>query len=259
MNKHYLPAIAAFLILAMLASSILPVYAVQRAVASPTLYVRTIPEDDEARKTGIILLGSPPSALIQTQKGVSYGDYRYAKTDYLAQFKVIVSFNGVPVSNLKLLCEVIEKDKYNPLKAKQGSWENLATLPKDQSQNFVCKYREGKPGIGVIDVYWVGPATTSSIINAGQFIADYILVVQFSTTIGRTVVYGTEMQDICVLGWPLEIGTWPNTQNAWTNNVITKPDGTEHWVFQNPLGDFVSCEDAALYEKDILGIPIPWI
>jgi hypothetical protein len=253
MNKHYLPAIAAFFILAIAASSFLPVYAtnVVRAQALPTLYVRTIPEDDEKRETGIMLLGDVPSKVIQSNKlgGQVFGDYRFAKTDFLAQFKVIVSYNGVPVS-ARLACEVIEKDKYNPLKAKQGTWENLATLPKDQSQNFVCKYREGKAGIGVIDVYWVGPSSTSPVSDVGQFIADYVLVVQFSYTVGRTVVYGTEMQDICVLGWPLSVDG---------ATVVTKPDGSEHWVFPNALGNWVSCEDAALFQKDLLNIPIPWI
>jgi len=253
MNKHYLSAIAAFFILAIVASSFLPVYAqtVARAVAVPTLYVRTIAEDDEALETGIILLGMPPSTTVQQNKlgNVPWPEGVYTRTDFLAQFKVIVSYNGIPVT-ARMTCEVIEKDKYNPLKAKQGSWENLASLPKDQTQNFVCKYREGKPGIGVIDVYWVGPSATSAVSNVGQFIADYVLVVTFSYTIGRTVVYGTEMQDICVLGWPLTIA------NA---HVVTKPDGSEHWVFPNALGAWVSCEDAALFEKNLLDIPIPWI
>jgi hypothetical protein len=240
MNKRYLPAIAAIFIIALTASSFIPVYAATalRAQVSPTLFVLTIPEDDEVHKTGIMLLGSPPSGQ----------PFWRAKTDLLAQFKVIVSLNGVPV-RATLTCQVIEKDKVNPLKTKQGVWENLVSVPKDATGNFVCKYREGKPGIGVIDVYWVGPSATSPVINVGQFIADYILIVQFTYTVGRTVIYGTEMQDICVLGWPLVTTGF---------DVVTKPDGTEHYVFPNPLGDFVSCEDAALYQKDLLGLTIPW-
>ena len=238
MNKRYLPAIAAIFIIALTASSFIPVYAVaMRPQVSPTLFVLTIPEDDEVHKTGIMLLGTPPAG----------SPYYLSKTDLLAQFKVIVSLNGVPVT-ATLKCQVIEKDKVNPLKTKQGAWENLVSVPKDASGNFVCKYREGKPGIGVIDVYWVGPSATSSVISVGQFIADYILIVQFTYTVGRTVIYGTEMQDICVLGW------------SFDDNyaVLTKPDGTEHYVFPNPLGDYNSCEDAALVQKDMLDLTIPW-
>lgn len=240
MNKRYLPAIAAFFILAITAASFVPVYAATalRAQVSPTLYVLTIPEDDEVHKTGIMLLGTPPTGM----------EYQYAKKDLLAQFKVIVSYNGVPV-RATLACQVIEKDKVNPLKTKQFYAENLVSVPRDMTGNFICKYREGKPGIGVIDVYWVGPSATSSIISVGQFIADYILIVQFTYTIGRTVIYGTEMQDICVLGWPLVTTGF---------GVVTKPDGTEHYVFPNPLGEYNSCEDAALYQKHMLGLTIPW-
>jgi len=239
MNKRYLPAIAAIFIIAITASSFIPVYAVaMRPQVSPTLFVLTIPEDDEVHKTGIMLLGTPPVG----------SPYYMSKTDLLAQFKVIVSLNGVPVT-ARLYCQVIEKDKVNPLKTKQGAWENLVSVPKDMTGNFVCKYREGKPGVGVIDVYWVGPSATSTIISVGQFIADYILIVQFTYTVGRTVIYGTEMQDICVLGWSFDEDF----------GVLTKPDGTEHFVFPAPLGDFNSCEDAALYQKDLLGLTIPWI
>jgi hypothetical protein len=117
------------------------------------------------------------------------------------------------------------------------------------TSNFVCKYRESKPGVGVLDVYFQGPAATSSILDVGQFIADYILVVTAAFTIGRTVVYGTEIQDICVLGW------------SWSGpaTLVTKPDGTQHYVFADPLIGDASCEDTALVQKDLLGIPIAWV
>lgn len=240
MNKRYLPVIAAFFILAIASTSFLPVFAVtnMRARAEPSLVVVTIPEDDEVHKTGVILLG--------------LGDtFPQNKPDFLAQFKVSVLYNGLGASGVTLTCQVIEKDKYNPLKTKQGVWENLVSVPKDNTGNFACKYREGKPGFGVIDVYWVGPvAGTAADLTVGMFISDYILIVQFTKTIGRTVVYGTEMQDICVLGWPEDTSSW---------GIVTKPDGTEHYVFANPLGDYNSCEDLALVQKESLGLTIPWL
>jgi len=251
MNKRYLSAIAALFIVTITASSFIPVYGQMtttlHAQAMPTLVVHTIAEDDELRETGIIVLGTPPTT---GPFAKFFTQYWYSQPDLMAQYKVSVSYNGVPVT-AKLTCEVIEKDKVNPLKTKQGAWENLASYPKDMTSNFVCKYREGKPGIGVIDVYWAGPAPTSPILNVGQFIADYVLVVTFAYTIGHTVVYGSEIQDICVLGW------------AWTGDgsfkVLTKPDGTEHYVFVDPLNGFASCEDSALVQKQMLGIPIAWV
>jgi hypothetical protein len=245
MNKRILAAIAALFIVTMVSSSLIPVYGQMtttlRSVAVPTLTVVTIAEDDEWKNTGVILLGTPPPD--------APNDPALSATDFLAQFKVLVSYNGVPVTPDQLLCQVIEKDKVNPLKTKQGPWENLASAPKDMTSNFVCKYRESKPGVGVLDVYFQGPAATSSILDVGQFIADYILVVTAAFTIGRTVVYGTEIQDICVLGWP----------DFAESTLVTKPDGTQHYVFVDPLFDWSSCEDLALYQKDLLGIPIAWV
>jgi hypothetical protein len=66
-----------------------------------------------------------------------------------------------------------------------------------------------------------------------------VLVVSASYSIGRTVVYGTDMQDICVLGWPVNIAVG-------------------QFNFFDPLGSYTSCEDLALAEKDALGLGIPW-
>jgi hypothetical protein len=140
---------------------------------------------------------------------------------------------------------VIEKDKYNPVKDQQFPAENLKTQVKDQSSNFVCKYREGKPGIGVLDVYYTGYAMQ-------QYISDYVLVVGAIYLIGRTSIFGTEIQDICVLGWPVYQDT------GLPNWVITKPSGDLHYVFADPLGPYMSCEDAALVQKTTLGFGIPW-
>jgi hypothetical protein len=161
----------------------------------------------------------------------------------MAQFKLLVSYNGVPVTGT-VYCQLIEKDKVNPLKADaQTLTENLITKLTwiDAS---ICKVRWAKPGVGVIDFYWTGPSGATA---AAWSIADYVLVVTVTYAIGRTLVYGAEMQDVCVLGWNL--GMDPA--------VITKPDGNRHYVFPDALGNFVSCEDAALYQKhNVLGLPI---
>jgi hypothetical protein len=240
MNKRYVPAIASLLIIAVALMSFTPVLATlpTRLVAQPTLRVTTIAEDDEVRETGVMWMASDQTNFVE---GVTTGQ------DLLAQFKILVSYNGVPTTPTSTYCQFVEKDKANPLKDQQFPAENLKSVPKE-SPNFVCKFRWGKPGVGVIDVYYIGALS-------GQYIADYILVVGVDLAVGRTTVWGTEIQDICLLGWPnLPAPVY----------IITKPDGTVHYIYTDPLGDpgaltrWTSCEDLALMQKDLLGIPIPW-
>jgi hypothetical protein len=227
LHRKILPAVASLLVLGTLLSIVVPAFAEMPvlAIGGPTLVVRTVAEDDQIRNTGVIILGMEPSG---------FPDQFLPFTDWLAQFKISITYNGIAVNATTLYCQVIEKDKYNPMKDQQFPAENLKTVPKDQSGLFVCKWRPGKPGIGVLDVYYVGTA-------AAEYIADYVLVVGATYTVGRSVVYGTDMQDICVLGYPI---------------MLTIADGA---LFSfDPLGSYVSCEDAALAEKDALGLGIPW-
>jgi hypothetical protein len=230
LEKEVLSAIASLLVLGTLLSLVVPAFAQMPALAmaGPTLVVKTIPEDDQIRKTGVILLGMTPPGFL---------DQSSFFTDWSAQFKISITYNGIAVNATGLYCQVIEKDKYNPIKDQQFPAENLKTLPKDQSGLFVCKWRPGKPGIGVLDVYYVGEA-------AVEYIADYLLIVSASYTIGRTVVFGTDMQDICVLGWPVI--------------ELDHLGLTDQLGLIDPLGSYVSCEDAALAEKDAVGFGIPW-
>ena len=80
--------------------------------------------------------------------------------DLIAQFKILVSYNGVPVTPDSIFCQFVEKDKAQPLKNQQFTAENLVSVPKENS-NFICKFREGKPGVGVLDVYYIGDAAWS--------------------------------------------------------------------------------------------------
>jgi hypothetical protein len=216
-----------------------------RAVALPTLQVTTIPEDDEVRKLGIMVIGLSP----KLDKGWDkpYDEWCYLNrnadgsskcVDKLSQHKILVTFMGVPVT-FSLLCQFIKKEKMHPLQKPQGTYEQLRTVLTDESANFACKLRTGKPGVGVIDVYYIGP-------QKKQFIADYIMVVQVWTKFGATTVYGVELQDICVLGWAISTNTM----------YITKPDGTKHFSWPDPLGPFAGCEEAALWQRDNQGLPM---
>jgi hypothetical protein len=171
--------------------------------------------------------------------------------DLMAQFKILVSYNGVPVTPTSVYCQFVEKDKANPLKNQQFPAENLVSVPKE-NPNFICKFRWAKPGVGVLDVYYIGDALA-------QYIADYILVVGVDLAVGRTTVWGTEIQDICLLGWPIAVGDVTALAPAGPIGApISKGNGDLHYILDNPLGDFGSCEDAALLQKAALGVGIPW-
>jgi hypothetical protein len=103
--------------------------------------------------------------------------------------------------------------------------------------------------VGVLDVYYIGDALP-------QYIADYILVVGVDLVVGRTTIWGTEIQDICVLGWPVgNNGVMNSRGQVW---IITKPSGDLHYIYDDPLGQWTSCEDLALAQKAYLGLGIPW-
>jgi hypothetical protein len=140
------------------------------------------------------------------------------------------------------------------------------------SNKFVCKPRWKSPAssilesVGVLDVYYVGPLPTpQTTVNGvptggvtgksvGYWISDNIVTVEAFFTAGRTVVFGSDIQDLCTLGWA--INTNVVTVPATWNVVITKPDGTGHYIWANAFGQFVSCERLALAERNVLGIPL---
>lgn len=242
MNKFVLPSTAALLILVIAVSSFMPAAAVARIVVAPYLQVVTIPEDDQLRQTGIMGLGLNPV------QGFYY-------LDLMSQHKLLITLNGLPVatSGLTIACNVVEKDKEaisrdvttgkTISKNRQFPQENLKTTLIDVAQYFVCKARwkpvtAGTPlSIGVLDVYYTGPLTA-------DFIADHILVVHVTYMVGRQVFYGTEMQDICVLGW-----AFPGA----VVSRVTKSNGDFHYLVDDALQGYSSCEEAALFQRMLLG------
>jgi hypothetical protein len=280
MNHKFIPAVAAFLILGVLLSATPLTYAATALVFGPKLEVVTIPQDNQVLEKGVIILGIDPGLPLSTARAWEY--------DYMSQHKIIVTYNGatftwaVGSAGPTIACNVLEKDKVNVIDdpktgtGKQGAWENLMTTMKDVSDKFICKVRWKSPAtgilesVGVLDVYWAGPypkaaqlnSVTGAVISAavtgrqaGVWIADNILVVEAFFTVGRTVVFGSDIQDICVLGWVPVNGAPRTAQTA--NWVITKPDGTRHSAWAQPMSTFVGCEELALLQRDVLGIALP--
>lgn len=252
MNRKMVPIVAAFLILSVLLGTTPVTYAVTTSTIGPKLEVVTIPQDDQKREKGIIILGLGGV----TQQGDT-------AIDLMSQHKIVVTYNGAILTwslgsvGVSVTCNVLEKDKVRVVDdpktttVPQGTWENAKTKLVDVSSNFGCKVRWKSPAgtpqtlesVGVLDVYYKGTKTAA-------YIADHILVVQAFITVGRTVIWGVDMQDICVLGWAMN----SDGTRALNPTRLTKPDGTFHWIWVDPLGPFAGCEDAALVQRDTLGV-----
>jgi len=247
-----IPAVASILIISMLLSASTPIVsAINVRAFGPKLDVTTIPEDNQILKKGIMVLGLDGTGF---PKGYQPG------VDLISQHKLLVTYNGQPLLwrigdvGPVITCNVLEKDKVNPLPdkfgvpTKQFPQENLVTKLIDVSDKFICKPRWKQPAdlpgwyesAGVLDVYYNGPKLPT-------LIADNILVVEASLVVGRTVIVGTDIQDICLLGFSMS----PNTR------TITLPDGGEVYISSaNAMGPFVSCEEAAIEQRAYLGVPI---
>jgi hypothetical protein len=208
----------------------------------------------------------------------------------MAEYKLLITYNGATLTwndatpGPSVTCNILEKDKVNVVPdpktglGKQGPWENLMTTLVDVSNKFVCKPRWKSPAasilesVGVLDVYYVGPLPAAPVVNVtplgttgkqvGYWIADNIVTVEAFFTAGRTVVFGSDIQDLCTLGWAVVPGLPviltvayqpPAPPYGW---IITKPDGTQHYIWANAFGPFVSCERLALAERAALGIPL---
>jgi len=247
-----MPIVASILIVSMLLSASSPIVSAQTLRAfAPKLDVITIPEDNQVLKKGIMVLGLDGTGF---EKGYAPGK------DLMSQHKLLVSYNGqllfwrIGDVGPVVTCNVLEKDKVNPLPDKFGvptaqfPQENLITKLVDVSDKFICKPRWKTPAdmpgwyesAGVLDVYFDGPALPT-------LIADNILVVQATLVIGRTIIVGTDIQDICILGFSMSENT----------RTITLPDGGEVYISSsNPMGAFVSCEEAAIEQRAYLGLAV---
>jgi hypothetical protein len=273
MYRKLLPIVAAFLILAVLFGSTPFTYAAasltSRYTIGPQLVVTTIPQDDQKREKGIIILGLDAVHLTCTTDAtkVTATVPLCGPQDLMSQHKLLVTYNGEPIlwqvgtGSLNgvpiVTCNVLEKDKVNAIDdpkttAKPQFTNEIQTKLVDVTANFICKARWKQYSLGwyesagVLDVYYTGSADA-------HWIADHILVVEVIMQVGRSVVYGVDIQDICVLGWasgPVD-ATTPMPPYA----SKTKPDDTVHYIWENALGPYASCEDAALVERNVLGLP----
>jgi hypothetical protein len=263
MNHKLIPAIAAFLILGVLLSATPLAYGQAVLSFGPKLEVVTIPQDDQKLKTGLMILGVYPTGI------------PFLGNDLMSQHKISVTYNGQPLfwhlgdPGPGIACNVLEKDKVNVIPdpktglGKQFASENLMTKLVDVTTKFICKVRWNSPvpglleSTGVLDVYFTGltGANGLAIPPSAVWIADNILMVEAFFTVGRTVIFGSDIQDICVLGYAIIDGiAFAPAPATW---IITKPDGTQHYIWASAMGNYVSCESLALAQRDVLGLKLP--
>jgi len=168
--------------------------------------------------------------------------------DYLSQHKILATLNGVPTKPDYVLCEVVEKEKAKipPMTSKTPSLrqfpdEIIKTTLIDVTSNFVCKVNWIKPGVGALDVYFVGP-------HVSNFIADHMLIVTVGYKVNRSTIWASELQDICILGWSM--GTNTMAVGLFINpGLSAAPAYAEiYWSWNDPLGEFVSCDEAAAWQ-----------
>jgi hypothetical protein len=274
MNRSLLPFVAALLILVVVLGATPFIYAASSTTVGPSLEVTTIAQDDQKRGMGVMILGIDPDDHVTPKDPLPY--------DLMSQHKLLVTYNGASMTwalgtaGVAITCNVLEKDTVPPTvdpktnTGQQFPHEEFLTKLTDVSDKFFCKprWKSPAPGVmessGVLDVYFVGPLPSEPVTSndptkaspgvSGDdekvWIADYVLVVEATIAIGRTVVFGTDVQDICVLGWAVDPIRGPVF--AATPFTITKPDGTAHYVWQNALGSWPGCDALVLFELDVL-------
>jgi len=178
--------------------------------------------------------------------------------DLLSQHKLMVTLDGVPTTPTYFKCEIVEKEKAKippwntktPTK-RQFPDEDVKTTLIDITNYFWCKPRWAKPGVGVLDVYFVGPRTRA-------FIADHMLIVTVGLKVGTKTLWASDLQDICILGWAMDdqtIGIW----KFWAPCLSEFPPHSEwYWSFPDALGHFVGCEEAAIWQGAWIVGGWPW-
>ena len=251
------------------------------------LVIQTIPQDDQLREKGIIILcpqqlnddleGSCEDAdyfpcadnddeirVLGTPDIIGFPVCVSSDTDFHAEYKIDIRRNGVNV-DADIECIVLEKDV-----CRSGFGEG--TIIKDVTDFFTCKFRQDgiNPGVGVIDIYFNELGLLQ--FDRSAFIGDHILKVVARAGSDR----GSEIQDICILGFATCRGfdpRFPFTEDSprddcvfsgqrpigfepsnffYTPNFFTSvfSSGQPYTIFADPLYPFASCKDAALWERE---------
>src|SRR3972149_3951409 len=217
------------------------------------LKVVTIPQEDQLREKGILII-CPTNGTNQycPEPALDYDPH----TEYKIHF---VDPQGNNVDPVSITCTVIEKDVCHVPTGggKQpgrrqfdlADVEAEATDLFNISDQFVCKYRSVKAGVGVLEVYFADSRSNRNTV----FIGDHILKVEAVDANGNK---GAQIQDICILGFPTCGFFGDCTDNEKIPNFFFStlwPDETFMNKYADPIYPFASCKNIALWEREVLG------
>ena len=224
------------------------------------LKVVTIPQEDQLREKGILII-CPTNGTNQycPEPDLDYDPH----TEYKIHF---VDPQGNNVDPVSITCTVIEKDVCHVPTGggkqpgrRQTDLLDVETEATDLfniSDQFVCKYRSVKPGVGVLEVYFMNTPVGSDSNRNTVFIGDHILKVEAEDANGNK---GAEIQDFCVLGFPT-CGFFGEPYNCTQSAKVpdfffpTKwPDDTIMNKYADPIYPFASCKNIALWQREVLG------
>mgnify|MGYP001055318543 CR=1 FL=1 len=203
--------------------------------------LRMISEQEESRLTGVTAMILCPSKA--GEMGLCNTDER----DLHAKYRLVVQPPPPSEVGLRVGCKVLEIERLtsldNPLFPVVRSWafETLRTPLMDATSNFTCSYTRTGEGTFELDLALIADP------HDEQLIARYLLLV----TIGYDEpllpfgllsrnANGTDIGDLCLLGY--HIGKHP-------------PPGTPE--SEKTLAEFVSCDEAVLWQRELLNIPPP--
>jgi hypothetical protein len=167
--------------------------------------------------------------------------------DLHAKYRLVVQPPPPPDISLRVECKVLEIERLTRLDnppfpvARSFAWEKLETSVMDATGNFTCSYTRTGEGTLELDLGLIADPDDE------QLILRYLLVV----TIGYDEpllpfgllsrnANGTDIGDLCLLGY--HFGKHP------------PPAAPES---ERPLGEFLSCDEAVLSQRDLLNIPPP--
>jgi hypothetical protein len=215
----------------------------------PALAVEVTAKDDEVRDTGVMVLcpgGPPPPA----GAGVADADTCNDSGDDIWQdlhagYELTITLDGAP-TEATVACMVTQEEIVSPSDP-MAAFEDFRTELTDVSADFVCVIRTVAPGVGTLDLYYVGPDDAAAV-------GSYDLAVEAFVHIGTDVIFATDTQHVCMLGWPFN----DNGANMTFAVDASTPDGLKHVKrAPHPLDGFAGCGDAALYQRQLLGLSIP--
>jgi len=165
--------------------------------------------------------------------------------DLFTKYALTVDATPAPRGDVSVSCRlVLSMLAVPPLTSPAGAWVNLTTIEIDKTSDFICNLVQTDEDRFELDLAFIGDP------DDAQLISRYVLFVTIDydepllpgmPLITRNI-HGSNLGDICILGYDAR---------------RHPPAGASQ--SDDPLGGFRSCDDAVIYQKMMLGIPLVWL